>query len=154
VTARALRLAARGLLRSLLLVVALAALPVPARSTSQAAEKIDGDLEAWDIEGALRVSRSSPRRIGVVAAAYFRGRVLFEQGKYAESVAAFGEARSRGAAQIDGFEAQARLAQSAADEVKGDDAHESAHFVVYTRPGKDALLVPYALERWRKRTPR
>lgn len=146
-TARALRLAARGLPRSLLLLVTLAALPAPARSTSQAAERIDGDLEAWDIEGAQRgLDELTSEDRGSVAAAYFRGRVLFEQGKYAESVTAFAEARSRGAAQVDGFEAQARLAQAAADEVKGDEAHESAHFVVYTRPGKDVLLVPYALE--------
>ncbi|HEX9602548.1 MAG TPA: tetratricopeptide repeat protein [Myxococcales bacterium] len=146
-TARGLRLAAGGLPRPLLLLVTLAALPAPARSTSQIAERIDSDLEAWDIEGAQRgLDELTSEDRGSVAAAYFRARVLFEQGKYAESVAAFGEARSRGAAQIDGFEAQARLAQAAADEVKGDEAQESAHFVVYTRPGKDALLVPYALE--------
>jgi len=147
VTARGSRLAAGGLPRPLLLLVTLAALPAPARSTSQIAERIDSDLEAWDIEGAQRgLDELTSEDRGSVAAAYFRARVLFEQGKYAESVAAFGEARSRGAAQIDGFEAQARLAQAAADEVKGDEAQESAHFVVYTRPGKDALLVPYALE--------
>ncbi len=146
-TAHGLRLAAGGLPRSLLLLVTLAALPAPARSTSQIAERIDSDLEAWDIEGAQRgLDELTSEDRGSVAAAYFRARVLFEQGKYAESVAAFGEARSRGAAQIDGFEAQAKLAQAGADEVKGDEAHESAHFVVYTRPGKDALLVPYALE--------
>ncbi len=146
-TARGSRLAAGGLPRPLLLLVTLAALPAPARSTSQIAERIDSDLEAWDIEGAQRgLDELTSEDRGSVAAAYFRARVLFEQGKYAESVAAFGEARSRGAAQINGFEAQARLAQAAADEVKGDDAQESAHFVVYTRPGKDALLVPYALE--------
>jgi len=147
VTARGSRLAAGGLPRPLLLLVTLAALPAPARSTSQIAERIDSDLEAWDIEGAQRgLDELTSEDRGSVAAAYFRARVLFEQGKYAESVAAFGEARSRGAAQINGFEAQARLAQAAADEVKGDEAQESAHFVVYTRPGKDALLVPYALE--------
>jgi tetratricopeptide (TPR) repeat protein len=142
-----LRFAAGCLPRSLLLLVALAALPARARSTSQLAERIDSDLEAWDIEGAQRgLDELTSEDRASVAAAYFRGRVLFEQGKYAESVAAFGEARSRGAAQIDGFEAQAKLAQAAVDEVKGDEVHESAHFVVHTRPGKDALLVPYALE--------
>jgi len=147
VTARGSRLAAGGLPRPLLLLVTLAALPAPARSTSQIAERIDSDLEAWDIEGAQRgLDELTSEDRGSVAAAYFRARVLFEQGKYAESVAAFGEARSRGAAQVNGFEAQVRLAQAAADEVKGDEAQESAHFVVYTRPGKDALLVPYALE--------
>lgn len=144
-TVRRSRLAA--LVGSPLVLAAFAALPASSRTTSQLADRIDTDLEAWDIEGAQRgldelVSQDS----GSVAAAYFRARVLFEQGKYPESVVAFGEARSRGASQIDGFEPQAKLAQAAADEVKGDEAHESAHFVLYTRPGKDALLVPYALE--------
>jgi len=127
--------------------VGLAGPSAAARTTPQLAERIDTDLEAWDIEGAQRgLDDLLSQDPGSIPAAYFRARVLFEQGKYAESVTAFGEARSRGAGRIDGFEAQAKLAQAAADEVKGDEAHESAHFVMYTRPGKDALLVPYALE--------
>jgi tetratricopeptide (TPR) repeat protein len=127
--------------------VALAvALPSAAR-TSQIADRIDSDLEAWDVEGAQRgldeLMAQDPRSM---AAAFFRGRVLFEQGKYAEAVVAFDEARSRGATSVDGFEGQARLARSAADEVKGAEVNESAHFVLRTRPGKDALLVPYALD--------
>ncbi|HMC34774.1 MAG TPA: tetratricopeptide repeat protein [Myxococcales bacterium] len=145
-----LRLAARGGARWALLLVVSVGLAGPsaaARTTPQLAERIDTDLEAWDIEGAQRgLDDLLSQDPGSIPAAYFRARVLFEQGKYAESVTAFGEARSRGAGRIDGFEAQAKLAQAAADEVKGDEAHESAHFVMYTRPGKDALLVPYALE--------
>ena len=130
-----------------LLVAAAAGAGAAARSTAQIAERIDADLDAWDIEGAQRgLGELLSHDSGSVAAAYFRGRVLFEQGKYADAVVAFAEARSRGARQIDGFEPQAKLAQAAADEVKGDEVHESAHFAVYTRPGKDALLVPYALE--------
>ncbi|MFL5308832.1 MAG: hypothetical protein ACJ79H_00120, partial [Myxococcales bacterium] len=149
--ARGSRLAARAGARRALLLVLSMGLAGPsaaaARTTSQLAERIDTDLEAWDIEGAQRDLGELVSQDGAsVAAAFFRARVLFEQGKYAESVSAYGEARSRGASQIDGFEAQAKLAQAVADEVKGDEAHESAHFVVYTRPGKDALLVPYALE--------
>src|SRR5205085_4730392 len=78
--------------------------------------------------------------------AYYRGRVLFEQGKYLESATAYEEARTRGAGQIEGFEVEARLARAVAEEVKGDEVHESAHFVLLTRPGKDSLLAPYALE--------
>ena len=141
------RLRARGsrVLLALSLLAATAA--AAARNTSQLAEKIDADLEAWDIEGAQRgLDDLAAHDSGSVAAAYFRARVLFEQGKYADSAVAYAEARSRGSGGIDGFEAQAKLAQAAAEEVKGYEAHESAHFVVYTRPGKDALLVPYALE--------
>ncbi|HYV65675.1 MAG TPA: tetratricopeptide repeat protein [Myxococcales bacterium] len=132
--------------RTVALAVALA-LPAAAKNTAQLAEKIEADLEAWDIEAAQRgLDDLAAQDRGSASAVYFRARVLFEQGKYAESAAAYGEARSRGSSQIDGFETYSRLAQAAADEVKGDEAHESAHFVVYTRPGKDALLVPYALE--------
>jgi len=139
------RLAASGWCSIAVLVTV--ALPAAAKTTTQLAERIDSQLEAWDIEGAQRgLDELHSHDPGSVAAAYFRARVLFEQGKYAEAVSAFGEARSRGGGQIDGFESQAKLAQAAADEVKGDEAHESAHFVVYTRPGKDGLLVPYALE--------
>jgi tetratricopeptide (TPR) repeat protein len=130
-----------------LLLLAAAGAHAAGRGTAHVAERIDTDLDAWDIEGAQRgLDELLAQDAASAAAAYFRGRVLFEQGKYGEAVAAFAEARSRGAGQIEGFEAQAKLAQAAADEVKGDEVQESAHFAVYTRPGKDTLLVPYALE--------
>ena len=127
--------------------VAIAATPASARTSSQLADRIDSDLEAWDIEGAQRdLDELLAQDRGSVMAAFFRGRVLFEQGRYDEAVQAFDEARGRGAGELDGFEQQRKLAQAAAEEVKGDEMHESAHFVLRTRPGKDALLVPYALE--------
>src|SRR5205823_10735697 len=138
-------LAARGPVALLLLALAFPA--SAGRTTSGIADAIETDLDAWDIEGAQRslddLLSSEPRS---ATAAYYRGRLLFEQGKYAEAVAAYEEARSRGAGQIEGFEIEARLARAAAEEVKGDDVRESAHFVLLTRPGKDSLLAPYALE--------
>ena len=138
-------LAARGPVALLLLALAFPA--SAGRTTSGIADAIETDLDAWDIEGAQRslddLLSSEPRS---ATAAYYRGRLLFEQGKYAEAVAAYEEARSRGAAQIEGFEVEARLARAVAEEVKGDEVHESAHFVLLTRPGKDSLLAPYALE--------
>ena len=132
---------------ALLLVAAVAGAQAAARSTAHLAERIDADLDAWDIEGAQRgLDELIAQDSGSVAAAYFRGRVLFEQGRYGDAAAAFAEARSRGAGKIEGFEGQVKLAQAAADEIKGDEVRESAHFAVYTRPGKDTLLVPYALE--------
>ena len=138
-----------------LLLAAIPALPALARSAAgrsvagrsaagrSGAESIEANLEAWDIAGAqagvdeqMQSAPDSPET------AYFRGRVLFEQGKYQESVKQFEEARSHGAERID---EELRLARAAAAEVKGDQVHESAHFTLRTRPGKDALLVPYAL---------
>jgi len=119
----------------------------PRRAASEIADRIETDLDAWDVEGAQRGLDDLISHDGrSPTAAYYRGRVLFEQGKYLESATAYEEARSRGAAQIDGFEVEARLARAAAEEVKGDEVHESAHFVVLTRPGKDSLLAPYALD--------
>jgi tetratricopeptide (TPR) repeat protein len=117
------------------------------RTGAEIADRIETDLDAWDIEGAQRaLDDLLSRDARSATAAYYRGRVLFEQGKYLEAAAAYEEARARGAGQIDGFEIEARLARAAAEEVKGDEVHESAHFVLFTRPGKDALLAPYALD--------
>ncbi|HWE24510.1 MAG TPA: hypothetical protein VG496_11300, partial [Myxococcales bacterium] len=124
-----------------------AALAASGKGASEIADRIETDLDAWDIEGAQRgLDDLMSHDARSATAAYYRGRVLFEQGKYLEAAAAYDEARSRGAGQMDGFEIEAKLARAAADEVKGDDVHESAHFVLLTRPGKDALLGPYALE--------
>jgi tetratricopeptide (TPR) repeat protein len=131
----------------LMLRASSAAAAGPSKAASEIADHIETDLDAWDIEGAQRGLDDLVSRDGRSAtAAYYRGRVLFEQGKYVESAAAYEEARSRGAGQIDGFEIEAKLARASAEEVKGNEAHESAHFVLLTRPGKDSLLAPYALE--------
>lgn len=128
----------------LLLAVLLA---VPVREQVQ---KIEEHLEAWDLQGASHaldeLMQSHP---DAPEASYFRGRVLFEQGKYDEAVKAYAQAQERGAG-AGGFEAavenDARLARAAAEETKGDKVFESEHFVVRTRPGKDELLGPYALD--------
>ncbi|HEY2029678.1 MAG TPA: tetratricopeptide repeat protein [Myxococcales bacterium] len=126
-------------------------------SKSDLAEQIETDLEAWDLSGAAKGLEAllhdfpdSPE------AAYFEGRVLFEQGKYDEAVKAFETAASRAdvpgsyhAMMNRGGQAVAneiRLAKAAAEETKGDHTFESEHFVFKTRPGKDTLLAPYALE--------
>jgi tetratricopeptide (TPR) repeat protein len=123
-----------------------AALPVRAKESADLADKIETDLEAWDIEGArrgldnlLHEDRSS------AIAAFLQGRVLFEQGDYEAAAKSFEEAVRRGAPPGE-VDSHLRLARATAEEVKNDEVHESAHFVLRTRPGKDALLVPYALE--------
>jgi tetratricopeptide (TPR) repeat protein len=128
------------------LAVAQAASPARARESSDLSDKIETDLEAWDIEGARRGLDAllHDDRTSAVAA-FLQGRVLFEQGEYDAAAKQFEEAVRRGAPPGD-VEMHLRLARATAEEVKGDDVHESAHFVLRTRPGKDALLVPYALE--------
>jgi tetratricopeptide (TPR) repeat protein len=125
---------------ALLLAVSLAA---PVRAL---AEKVEAQLEAWDLSGAGKaLDELVQQHPHSAEAAYFRARVLFEQGKYEEAVKAYAEAEQRGAGK--GLvENDARLARAVAEETKGYEIFESAHFVVRTRPGKDTLLAPYALE--------
>lgn len=129
---------------SALLLALLLAAPV-----QKLAEEIEAQLEAWDVAGAQKALEvlvqehpHSPE------AAYFRGRVLFEQGKYDEAAKAFAQAQERGAG-AGGFEGAVehdlRLARAVSEETKGDQLFESEHFELRTRPGKDTLLAPYAL---------
>ncbi len=111
-------------------------------------EKAEVALEAWDLAGAqAAVDQLLHEAPDAGETFFFRGRVLFEQGKYDEAVQAFDEAGQRelsprGQARL---AEEKRLAQAVAEETAGDDVHESEHFVLRTPKGKDALLVPYAL---------
>jgi len=128
----------------------------PARADlRELARTVEEELEAWDLPGSSRavdeLVHSFP---DAPEAAYYRGRVLFEQGKYDEAVKAYSEASQRGATP-GSFESlthgesmvenDARLARAAAEETRGDAVFESEHFTLRTRPGKDTLLAPYAL---------
>jgi tetratricopeptide (TPR) repeat protein len=135
----------------------IAALLIAAPAKSDAAERIETDLEAWDLQGAARgVDALMQQAPGSAEAAYFRGRLLFEEGKYDEAVKAYAEVNAReatpgsyeslsrrGSAAV---ENEIRLAKAAAEETKGDQSFESEHFTLKTRPGKDTLLAPYALD--------
>jgi tetratricopeptide (TPR) repeat protein len=133
------------------LLIALLAAPI-----AEQAEQIQADLEAWDIAAAQRgVDELAHDHPNSPEAEYFRGRVLFEQGKYDEAVAAFEKAGKIGA-DPDSYDAlsghggsvvenDVRLARAAAEETKNDQTFESEHFILKTRPGKDTLLAPYAL---------
>ena len=120
------------------------------------ATKVEEQLEGWDIPAASRaVDEIVQEYPDSPEAAYYRGRVLFEQGKYDEAVKQYEEAGERGVTpgSFDSLahrgqtvvENDARLARAAAEETKGDQLFESEHFVLKTRPGKDTLLAPYAL---------
>jgi len=106
----------------------VAAFPARAKDTTGLADKIETDLEAWDIEGArrgldelLHEDRSS------AVASFLQGRVLFEQGEYDASAKSFEEAVRRGAPPGD-IDTHLRLAKATAEEVKNDEVHGSAHF--------------------------
>jgi len=123
-----------------LLLLAMLATPV-----HELAERVEAHLEAWDVAAAGKALDELVQEHPQSAeASYFRGRLLFEQGRYDEAVKAYAEAEQREGSK--GAEQDARLARAAAEETKGSETFESAHFVVRTRPGKDTLLAPYALE--------
>ena len=110
------------------------------------AESVEAQLDAWDVAGATKaLDELVQARPDSPEAAYFRGRLLFEQGKYEEASKAYAEAAERGLGK-GALESDARLAKAAAEETKGNEVFESAHFSIRTRPGKDTLLAPYALE--------
>jgi tetratricopeptide (TPR) repeat protein len=131
-------------------------LAAPKADLRELAGAVEQQLEAWDVPGAshaveelVQAFPDSPE------AAYYRGRVLFEQGNYAEAVKEYQEATQRGVTpgSFDSLarrgqsvvENDARLARAALEEIKDDAVFESEHFTLRTRPGKDTLLAPYAL---------
>ena len=137
-----------------LLCALLFAAPVKA-DLRELARTVEEQLEAWDLPGSSRAVDELVQAFPASPeAAYYRGRVLFEQGKYDEAVKAYSDAAQRGATP-GSFESlarretmvenDARLARAAAEETKGDAVFESEHFTLRTRPGKDTLLAPYAL---------
>ena len=137
-----------------LLCALLFAAPVKA-DLRELVKNVDAQLEAWDVPGSSRAVDELVQAFpDAPESAYYRGRVLFEQGKYDEAVKAYSEAAQRGATP-GSFESlahretmvenDARLARAAAEETKGDAVFESEHFTLRTRPGKDTLLAPYAL---------
>ena len=141
------RAVGRGIWALALLVAS--ALPARAAAAAPAQEgsllgRAEEELEAWNIEGAAAILEQmtaqdpqSPQTL------WLRGRVLFEQGKYAEADQAFGEAEQKGDANLG---QDRKLARAAADEVRGASVHESAHFILKTKADKDALLAPYLLD--------
>jgi tetratricopeptide (TPR) repeat protein len=136
-----------ALLPALLVVAAGAASSTHgAEGVRALAEKAGIALEAWDLPGAqAAVDQLLHEAPQAPETAYFRGRVLFEQGKYEEAAKSLEEVQALGGREGRAAEGELRLAKAAAEETAGDDVHESEHFILRTPKGKDALLAPYAL---------
>jgi tetratricopeptide (TPR) repeat protein len=127
-------------------VIALLCALLAAAPVRELGEKVEAQLEAWDLAGASRaLDELAQHHPDSAEAAYFRGRILFEQGKYDEAAKEYQQAEERGAGR-GAVEGELRLAKAAAEETRGNQVFESAHFTLHTRPGKDTLLAPYALE--------
>lgn len=100
-------------------------------------------LEAWDVEAAealvQQLARERPDDPGV---RFLQARVAFELGEYERAAELYGAALGDRAAGSEDY----ALATSAAKEARNTVVEESAHFTVRYKPGRDAALVPYALE--------
>jgi tetratricopeptide (TPR) repeat protein len=100
-------------------------------------------IDAWQIEEAEAFAKgmqqTSPDDLGTK---YLLGRIAFEEGDYTKAAELLKAALGPGAAQAQDYQ----LAVAAETEVRGTVVEESAHFTIRYKPGKDAALVPYAIE--------
>lgn len=106
-------------------------------------QKVEQSLEDWNLPGARQAlaaleaslsEDSEPLR-------YVRGRVAFEEGRYGEAVDLL---TSAGVEDRNG--SYLRLAKETAKVTRDHRTAESEHFIFQYPPGKDEVLVPYALE--------
>lgn len=106
-------------------------------------QNLDQLLSDWDLEGAKleleQLQKVAPPNVEPVR--YYRGRVAFEDGRYDEAVA---ELAGSGVSDKPG--SWLRLAQDTRRIVEKHERTESEHFIVYSPRGKDAVLVPWALD--------
>jgi tetratricopeptide (TPR) repeat protein len=98
------------------------------------------ELDAWDLEAARRIADE------LMAVAPEEGvskelmaHVRFEEGEYARAVELFDSTGLRD-------QELAGLARATFQETRSYETRESPHFILRSRPGKDALLAPYAFD--------
>lgn len=106
-------------------------------------QNIDQYLEDWDLSGAkaelAELEKLAPADVEPLR--YFKGRVAFEEGDYETAVT---ELKASGVRDKPG--SWLRLVTDTRDIVKGHERAESEHFIFLYPKGKDAVLVPWALE--------
>jgi tetratricopeptide (TPR) repeat protein len=100
-------------------------------------------LTDWDIDGAKAELTALEKLVPPDAEplAYYQGRIAFEEGRYDEAVALLEKA---GVGDKPG--SWLRLAKDTQAIVGGYERRESAHFVFLYPKGRDAVLVPWALD--------
>lgn len=106
-------------------------------------ERIETDLDAWDVQGAQAALEELERSVGKdqPGLALMEAKVAFFEGRYADSVKLYSEG---GAPEHEG--GYRKLAEDALAQTRDDLVQKSEHFDLYYPPGKDAVLAPYALE--------
>ncbi|QDE86078.1 peptidase MA family metallohydrolase [Myxococcus xanthus] len=105
--------------------------------------RVETELDDWDVPGARRelseVEQLLPADVEPLK--YFQGRVAFEEGRYDDAVALL-----EGANIEDKPGSYLRLAKDTRAITKDHERAESEHFIFQYPKGKEAVLVPYALE--------
>lgn len=106
-------------------------------------QNLEQYLEDWDVEAARaelgELEKLAPADTEPVR--YFKGRVAFESGDYETAIA---ELKASGVRDKPG--SWLRLVTDTRDIVKDHQRAESEHFVFLYPKGKDAVLVPWALD--------
>jgi tetratricopeptide (TPR) repeat protein len=105
--------------------------------------KIEEGLDSWDVGAAKRALAELEEMMpeGIEPLKYFHGRIAFEEGRYDESVKLLTEAKIE-----DKPGSYLRLSKETQAILRGHKRAESEHFIFLYPPGKDEILVPYALE--------
>lgn len=106
-------------------------------------QNLDQYLEDWDLEAAkaelAALEKLAPADVEPLA--YYQGRVAFEEGRYADARQLLEKAGL-----TDKPGSWVRLARDSDAIVGNAERAESAHFIFLYPKGKDAVLVPWALE--------
>ncbi len=106
-------------------------------------QNIDQLLTDWDVEGAQRelheLEKVAPGDAEPLR--YYRGRIAFENGQYEKALEQLG-----GSGVADKPGSWLRLVKDTHHITQKHEQVESAHFIILYPPGKDAVLVPWALE--------
>ena len=106
-------------------------------------QNLDQYLEDWDLEAAklelAALEKLAPADVEPLA--YYQGRVAFEEGRYADASRLLEKAGL-----TDKPGSWVRLAKDTGLIMGNAERAESAHFVFVYPKGKDAVLVPWALE--------
>lgn len=106
-------------------------------------QNLDQLLTDWDLEGAKAELQSleALAPADVEPLAYYQGRIAFEEGRYDDAIRLFEKAGVS-----DKPESWLRLAKDTDAIVGPYEKQESAHFVFLYPKGRDAVLVPWALD--------
>jgi predicted Zn-dependent protease len=133
-------LSRRAFLLPLLTALLVLGMEAAASAADPAARRAAEELKAWDVTAArAAVDELAARQPGSEQTRALQAQVLFEEGRYQESVALWDELK----APDSGI---AGLARATLKATRKYETRESKHFLFRYPHGKDALLAPYALD--------